>query len=726
MMTQTGEGTNSEGYVSSPTHVSRSDARVWLADLTHTQQLITSDVMPSAIGGIATFTETQIQLASNIRLFKYPEKLAQALEKELPDVMGFSNYIWNFRLSYKFASVIKRLNPKAVIVFGGPNYPTVPEEQEEFLRRFPLIDFYVIKEGELAFSQLLNHLIANGRDAVAVKAGSEVPSVHWLRPDGSPTLSPAAVRLKDLTVIPSPYATGRLDEFFDGSLIPILQTNRGCPFTCTFCVEGVSYYNKVYRNSYEKIASEIDYIGRKMSEERARGWRRDLYISDSNFGMYKEDLDICRALAASMQKHGWPEYINTTTGKNNKERVLEAAELLKGALRLSGSVQSLDPEVLKNIKRSNISEQQILELAIKSSELKANSYSEIILGLPGDSKRAHFDSVRTIVNAGFNNVLTWQLMLLPGSELCTRESRKQYDMVTQYRVLPRCYGHFTVRGEPIVASEIEEVCVANSTLSFEDYQACRRLHLMISIFYNDTILAPLVKLLKMLGISPFRWMEVMANYPVTGRLKEVSDSFERQTREELWDDFDQLAEFADRKENVIRYINGEIGNNVLFIHRSMALVHYTKELADFAGKTARVVLQEAGKLTPGLEDFIEDALTYMVCRLQGVFFNREVPVHAILRYDLLAFENALKPESIASYAHVSPKEYKFILDASQENVIARYLRIYGSTLIGVSRILMKLYVSKLFRRAVLNEWQGETSEAKAGEYVISGLQDAMS
>ena len=703
-----------------------SHVKAWLADLTHTQQLITSDVMPAAIGGIATFAETQVDLLDRIRLFKYPEKLAQALDQDIPDVIGFSNYVWNFRLSYKFAAVIKKFSPNTIIIFGGPNYPAIAEEQADFLRRFPLIDFYVVKEGEVGFAELLINLIGNDMDAAAVKSGPKLPSVHWLRPDGSPCLTHDASRLQDLTVIPSPYLTGRLDEFFDASLIPILQTNRGCPFACTFCVEGLTYYNKVYRNSAEKIASEIEYIGRKMSEGYIQGGRKDLYISDSNFGMFSQDLDTCRALAGSMEKYGWPEYINATTGKNQKERILEAAKIVKGALRLSGSVQSLDRKVLNNVKRSNISEEEILELAIKSSELKANSYSEIILGLPGDSKRAHFDSLRTILNAGFNNVYTWQLMLLPGSELCTREARKQYDMVTRFRVLPRCYGHFSVRGEPVVASEIEEVCVANSTLSFEDYLACRKLHLVIGIFYNDTVFAALVKLLKLLGITPFRWMEVIAGFPISGRLREVFDSFERETREELWDDHDKLADFADRKENVVRYINGEIGNNVLFIHRTMALTSYTQEVADLADKTAKLILREEGKLSSEVEEFIDNVLTYVVCRIKHIFSNRNEPVSAILRYDVRAFENAVEPKWIAEYAHPYPKEYSFVLDTSQEDIISRYLNIYGPILIGISRILMKLYVSKLFRHAVLTAKEAEPASHEAGTYVISGLQDSLS
>ena len=94
--------------------------RVWLADLTYTQQTVAADVIPNAVGGIATFTETRLAFPEPIRIFKYPEKLAVALENEgFPDIIGFSNYIWNSSLSYEFTKLIKRRSPKTVVVWGG-------------------------------------------------------------------------------------------------------------------------------------------------------------------------------------------------------------------------------------------------------------------------------------------------------------------------------------------------------------------------------------------------------------------------------------------------------------------------------------------------------------------------------------------------------------------------------------------------------------------------------
>ena len=67
-------------------------------------------------------------------------------------------------------------------------------------------------------------------------------------------------RIKDLDEIPSPYLNGMLDKFFDGKLTPFIETNRGCPFTCSFFI-GNDYFHKLNKFS-ERVKDEIYYIGK--------------------------------------------------------------------------------------------------------------------------------------------------------------------------------------------------------------------------------------------------------------------------------------------------------------------------------------------------------------------------------------------------------------------------------------------------------------------------------
>ena len=91
-------------------------------------------------------------------------------------------------------------------------------------------------------------------------------------------------------------------------------------------------------------------------------------FADPNFGMWRQDLEICEHIAAIQERQGYPRSLFASTGKNKKERISEALRKLKGTMKLWMSVQSLDLEVLENIERKNIK----LELSnqeIKSDEL---------------------------------------------------------------------------------------------------------------------------------------------------------------------------------------------------------------------------------------------------------------------------------------------------------------------------------------------------------------------
>jgi len=699
--------------------------KVWLVDLTYTQQTIAADVIPNGIGGIAAYAESKISLDEIIRIFKYPEKLQALLNNgEMPDVIGFSNYVWNGDLSYGFAEVIKKYAPDTVVIFGGPNYPTSRLEQSDYLQSHPAIDFYLIKEGEVAFSNLLQALIDEKGDIEAVKQ-LHLGSVHTFTIDGEVILSPVEKRLTDLSEIPSSYLSGGMDEFFDGFLLPIVQTNRGCPFGCTFCVEGVKYYNKVRKQDLEKISAELHYIGKKMQALCEKGGRNDLFIADSNFAMYLEDIETAKILAETRKLYGWPEYINVATGKNQKERVLEASRIIDGALRLSGSVQSLDPVVLENIKRKNIDSEDLFELGLKAAELGANTYSEVILALPGDSLKSHLSTVKDVINAGFTNIYLFQLMLLPGTEMATNESKLQYGMKTRYRVLPRCYGHFDVLGERVVAAEIEEICVANSTLSFDDYLEARRLHLVVTIFYNDGVFASLIKLLKSMELPVFRWIEILLESPVPSALAPLFTSFTQATSEELWVDKRELDVFIHKKGIVEKFISGELGNNLLFVHKTLAITNYFESLADFARDTLYKYLQENNKVSKERMDFVDDALKFHCVRASNLFEKVNIVPTAYLSYDIDSFLSAECEAQVSDYKLENIMEYSFVFDAEQKVIIERNIEIYGNSTVSIGRILSKVHVKKLFRHAVLSSnieiYKAENINKK--DLYLSGLQE---
>ena len=699
--------------------------RIWLCDLTYTQQTIGSDVMPAGVGGLATYAENVLANKPAFRIFKFPERLAEALETaEHPHIIGFSNYVWNRDLGAEFARVIKKHLPHVVTVMGGPNYPNDISEQEAFVRAHPMIDFFVIQEGERAFATLITALEESDFDPARVP--DDLPSIHRINGEGTFCTSPLVDRILNLSEIPSPYLDGKMDEYFDGVMLPILQVNRGCPFRCTFCVEGMAYYSRVAKGNNEKIKAELEYICSRMAQLRDQNkGRSDLHISDSNFAMYKEDIEICEKIAEMQAKYDYPEYINVATGKNHKKRVLEAAKLINGALRLTGSVQTLDKQVLKNIDRANISEEELMDIALEASEIGANSYSEVILALPGDTREAHLTTIRKIVEADFNNLHLYQLMLLPGTDLATESSVETWKMRTKYRVLPRCFGYFDVFGEQINAGEIERIVVANDSLSFQDYLDCRHMHLVVNLFYNDGLFKEVLRLLTLLGVPKFDWLEEIWRHRGTTRFDALVEEFLEDTRTELWDSDADLRDFVRHRDTIKRYIAGELGANLIFKYRSRGLIECVADLAEVARETLVYLLKRSGMdqevVTLGTE-----LIEYARLRMTDLFENSDRVQRAVFTFDVDQLAQAVRLAPVASYKLPEPREYRFVLGEDAKHTIENFKAVYGETIVGIGRILTKVYFRRLLRS--VEEEGGRSSHLSRrdeimGEGQLSGLNE---
>ena len=670
---------------------------IWLCDLTYTQQGVSAEIMPAGIGGITTFCEAHVKRDLKIRLFKYPEKLIEALADELPPIVGFSNYAWNLELSYGFAEILKRRNPKITVVMGGPNYPLDPDGQRSFLQERPLVDFYIFREGEQPFATLVEALIEHDFNIEKVKS-LRLNNVHAISKEGKLLTGRLLDRLRDLSVIPSPYLAGKMDEFFDGRLMPILQTNRGCPFRCSYCSEGNAYFCQVYRHSKERIADEIDYIGSHMARNRVAGGRNDLFIADDNFGMFTEDLDTCRALARSQELYGWPEYITVATGKNKIHRVLEAARIIKGAMRLTGSVQSLDPEVLKNINRSNVDLQQLIHLADQANTVGANTHGEVILGLPGDSVDKHLKSIEGLIDAGFLEVRMYQLMLLSGAEVSSSEVRQRFGIKTHYRIIPRSFGDYKVDTDSrLVTAEIEEIVTSQNSLSFQDYLHCRRFNLMVAVFYNDGVFHGILKLLQHLGISRYEWIKTIFEYPLPDALAKQVEAFLKETKNELWESRAELMAFARKPENIARFLREELGFNVILSYKALMLKDHLQELADVARATVRDLIARKGKLTTLVDAMVEDSLTFEVLSKVDIWKGDYGPHDATLRFDVEEFLHEADGTPLSGFLLPAPQKFRFALSNDQVEIIERSLNAYGRTLAGLARIFTRVHVKSLNR-----------------------------
>ena len=99
------------------------------------------------------------------------------------------------------------------------------------------------------------------------------------------------------------YLKGYLDRFLeDDRLSPLIETNRGCPFQCTFCVDGVGSRDRIFKSSLERNEAELVYIAKRCNSKY-------LQLADVNFGMYPEDIEFSKLLAQIKNKHNFPHHV---------------------------------------------------------------------------------------------------------------------------------------------------------------------------------------------------------------------------------------------------------------------------------------------------------------------------------------------------------------------------------------------------------------------------------
>lgn len=666
--------------------------RISFADLTHTGQVIASNTFPLGVSLVAAYARQNARLPLDVEVFKYPDDFAAYLAQGIPAMACFSNFSWNERLAAGYATAIKHRSPATVTVFGGPNYPLTAGEQESFLKRHPEIDFYVWLEGENALVALIDALADCGFSAGQLKAAGHVlAGVHYLDGEGRLVDGPLGPRLKNLADIPSPYCSGLNDKFFDDVLIPMIQTNRGCPYQCTFCTEGQDYYNKINWSARERIDRDLAYIA-----ERVRV--PDLIIVDSNFGMFKEDQETCETLARLQETRQWPRHIHVSAGKNRKERVLQAAATVKGAINLSATIQSIDDHVLDLVKRRNISVEQIVDVGKQAEALGANSYSEIILCLPGDTLAAHYRSVFTMMDVGINFLRMYQLMMLPGSELASRETRQRFGMQTRFRVLPRCFGSYPVFGESRPFWEIEEICIENSTMPYQDYLDCRELNLTAELFYNSGSFRELLNFMALKGIKASTLIAAVhaARRSGEAELTALYAGYRDETHNSLWMDRAELEAFIATPGTIDRYIAGELGSNELFKYRAQGFFHTQRALHRILFAAARRLLEESAAPTPLEFAYLDELERYSLLKKSALLAVDEILADDF-SFDFAALESAGFHAHPA--AHQLPaRRLHFEHTAEQRELIAGYIKQYGTTLNGLGRILLRSHVNKLHRR----------------------------
>ena len=452
--------------------------RVYLADLCYLSDWDTNHPVPLNVGYIGAYLQAH-RPGDEIQLFKDPLALIREISARPPDILALSHYDWNANLNLPILAHARTVKADVVTVMGGPNFHAGDDAWvTNFFSKRPEVDAYITGEGEQSFTKLVGLLDEHGSVA-RIPWEARPSSVYAFDHDHARIVhnpnNPVA-RL-DLSTVPSPYLNGMMDPFLaDVRLAPIIETNRGCPYSCTYCCWGQATQSKINCFPLETVQAEIRYAARE-----TRNPTGFFYVADGNFGIYDRDQEIADTLQECTETRGVPKRVYVYFAKNTNERVLRIAETLSSVTLMSMSKQTLNPVVLDNVKRKNIPVAQYDLLRKECEKRGIETYSELIYGLAGESDESYINGVIATIREG-QRVTMYPQLLLAGSESGERGYRERFGFKTAFRVIPRYVGSY---GD-IHSLEYDEIVVEHNEMTRDGYFRIRLFQFLVTLLASQS------------------------------------------------------------------------------------------------------------------------------------------------------------------------------------------------------------------------------------------------
>jgi radical SAM superfamily enzyme YgiQ (UPF0313 family) len=315
--------------------------------------------------------------------------------------------VWNEAHIQKLITIVRQKNYNGKILIGGPQVSyALPGTLESF---YPNVDLFIRGYGESAFAELVAKSIIKPNNAEIL---SKISGVHVA---GLPDLGIQAKNtLEDL---PSPY----LDRVIDLNRSFIRwESQRGCPFRCSFCQHKDNYSSRQMICS-RRIEAEIELIC-----DETKSSVKDIAVLDPTFNSGSSYLSVLECFI----KNGYKGKLALQTRLEmvNDEFMDKVGELNRQGAHvvLECGIQTIINAEMKVIRRLN-NLKRIEKVSEQLRERKIAFEVSLIFGLPHQTIDSFKRSVDYCVNTiKPSKIDAWPLMLLRGTEL--EQSKEKYKL----------------------------------------------------------------------------------------------------------------------------------------------------------------------------------------------------------------------------------------------------------------------------------------------------------
>ena len=233
-------------------------------------------------------------------------------------------------------------------------------------------------EGEATFAEILDALDAELPDARSTRCGDVCRAHLPERAGGRVVRTEERDRIADLDIIPSPYLLGLLDPFGAAQAGAIIETNRGCPYGCTFCDWGSATLSRIRKFSLDRVFAEFEWVRATRSTSPRSPTRTSASSSATSRSPRRSPTSSARTATRGR--------VAVNYAKNTVKHLRKIIEIFADVEILTEgvvSLQSMDEPTLTIIRRTNIKLEKYNELSAEFRRARLPLAADIMMGLPG-------------------------------------------------------------------------------------------------------------------------------------------------------------------------------------------------------------------------------------------------------------------------------------------------------------------------------------------------------